>query len=242
MMIQYIGKCLLIEEGQREKKKEKVLVAGDIHLGFGGGKIGGIDIDKQLFDSVIVDFEKIFKKIGRADKIMLLGDLKHGFSGLGEGERYGLVNLFDYLDKKCGKIIAIKGNHDNYLMNITKRRGIRVCDFYIWNNYAFVHGDRDFPILYKNEVKVWVMGHLHPIISLKDGAKQENYKCFLEGGYRNKKIIILPSFIDVGGGFDIRNANIENNLAWNFHLDRFIIKIVGEDDKVLDFGKLGNLL
>lgn len=240
-MIRYRRKCLLIEEGEG-RNKERALVVGDIHLG-AIGKIGGVNVERQRYYEMIKELDNVFDGIGKVDKIILLGDLKDKFSGLEEEERYNIVNLFDYLEEKCKEIVVIRGNHDNYLLNILKYRGMGSYIFYIWKEYCFLHGDKDFAEIYDKEIKYWVMGHLHPAVSLREGTKTERYKCFLEGEFKMKKIIILPSFSEIGEGVDVLEVwgRSENNLAWNFDLGKFRVKIIGEKLEVLDFGKVSVL-
>src|SRR3989344_4826274 len=187
-MIKYIGKTLLIEE-----EDKKILVIGDLHLSFDGEGLGNV-LSAEVFEQSIKDFDEIFKEIGKIDKIVLLGDLKNRFGDLERNEREDLVNLFDYLEKKCNEIIIIKGNHDTFISGIAGKRNIDVIECYIFDKYCFLHGDKDFPQMYDKEVKCWIMGHLHPAIKLREGDKTEKYKCFLSGKYKGKKVVILPSF------------------------------------------------
>lgn len=244
-MIKYIGKCLLIE-----KEKEKIVVIGDIHLG-AGSEIEGINIVGEIEREMIKELEMVFDRIisdgagGKGeilDKIVLLGDLKNEFSHLMKEERYGLVNLFDYLDEKCEEIVVIRGNHDNYLLQILEKRGIKIYDYYFWNEYCFLHGDKDFKEIHGRKIIYWIISHLHPAISLREGVKIEKYKCFLKGKFKGKKIIILPSFADISEGIDVSLfEQNESNLAWRFDLKKFEVKIVGEKNEVLDFGVLGKI-
>lgn len=246
-MVLYLGKCLLIEEesdrGGKEgkKKKERVLVIGDIHLG-AIGEVGGVNLEVERYNEMIKELDSVFEKVGKMDKIILLGDLKDDFSRLKQEERYGLVNLFDYLEEKCKEIVVIRGNHDNYLLGILKYRRIEICDYYIWKKYCFLHGDGDFSDIYGEEIGVWVMGHLHPAISLREDVKEERYKCFLEGEFKGKKVVILPSFIDINEGVDVRLISVmKSNLAWKFNLKNFKVWVVGEGEGVLDFGVLDKI-
>lgn len=231
-MLKYIGKSLLIEGGN-----ERVLVIGDVHIGYGNrGEAMDIFVNSGLFDALIKDFEEISNAVGKIDKIILLGDLKHSLSAIADEEKYGLINLLDYLEKKTKEIVIIKGNHDNYLLNLTSRRKIKVLDYYIWKGYCFLHGDKDFLEIYDKKIKYWVMGHIHPAIKLYEGSKVEKYKCFLSGKFRGKKIIILPSFLEVGDGIDVRE--LDREMPWNFKLEDFDVFVVGSELEVLKFGKL----
>ena len=138
MKISYIGKCLLIEE-----KGEKILVIGDLHLGYEESlNRGGVFISRKMFDEMIAGLEMIFLKSGKVDKIILLGDVKHDFSGVLRQEWNDVSGLIDYLErwlKEGGEIIIIRGNHDNYLKNITLKKGVKVCDYFIFREFCFFY-------------------------------------------------------------------------------------------------------
>ena len=105
-----------------------------------------------------------------------------------------------------------------------------------------MHGDADFSDINKNEIKVWVMGHLHPAISLREDVKEERYKCFLEGEFKGKKVVILPSFIDINEGVDVRLFGVmKSNLAWKINFKKFRVWVVGENEQVLEFGILDRI-
>jgi metallophosphoesterase superfamily enzyme len=70
-------------------------------------------------------------------------------------------------------------------------------------------------------------------------VKEEKYKCFLEGKWRKRKIIIVPSFAEHREGSDPRDFSL--NLAWDFDVERFRVWIIGGQEEVLDFGVLGKL-
>ncbi len=232
MVVKYVGKCLWIESG-----KEKILAIGDVHIGYGRDEEAvGVMLNRSLFEDMIKDLDLVFSKIGKVSKIILLGDLKHSFSAPEKGERYDLVNLFDYLQRKAEEIIIIKGNHDTYILNVASGSGIKVFDYYIWKGYCFLHGDRDFKEIHDKKVMFWIMGHMHPAIKLKDGSKIEKYKCFLSGEYEKKEIIILPSLAEAGEGIDVRE--LDRELCWNFPLDKFEVHVVSSDLEVLNFGEL----
>ncbi|MEK6928440.1 MAG: metallophosphoesterase [Nanoarchaeota archaeon] len=233
--INYIGKCVLIDGG-----KERILVVGDLHFGYAERlKIGGVEIEEKRFLEMIEEFDEIFLKVGRGiSKIVLLGDLKHGFSELSINEREELGRFFDYLGGKCGEIVVIRGNHDNYLLNITKRRGLEIKESYFGEGCFFMHGDQEIKEMLGEKVGVVIMAHLHPIVELRGGVKSEKYKCFLEGNYKGKKIIILPSFADVGGGLDVRE--IIRKKIFGFNWKKFNVLAIGEKS-VLDFGELGKI-
>jgi putative SbcD/Mre11-related phosphoesterase len=65
LKIDYIGKCLLIE-----REGERVLVVGDLHLGYEGSlRNSGVMIPVDLYKQVMDDFEEIFSKINEKEFI-----------------------------------------------------------------------------------------------------------------------------------------------------------------------------
>jgi len=235
--LEYIGKCLLVNE-----KEKKILVVGDLHLGFEESlNESGIFIGRKMFGEMIGDFDKVFDAVGeRIDEIVLLGDVKHEFGRVLRQEWNDVLGLFDYLKGKCERIVLVKGNHDKIIEPIARERKIEVVDYYVVGKYCFLHGDRDFDEIWDNRIKAFVVGHVHPAVNLKDGVKVEKYKCFLVGKFKRKEIIAVPSFIEYYEGSDPREK--KNRLVWGVNLEKFDVKIVGEKDLgVLDFGKMDRL-
>lgn len=234
--IDYIGKCLLINS-----RGKKILVVGDLHIGYEQAlNESGVYIGREMYKEMIDYFDKLFEKIGKVDEIVLLGDVKHVFGNI-TGQEWGeMLSLFDYFEKKSSKIVIVKGNHDKIIEPIVKKRkNVESCDYYVYEEFAFVHGDRDFEEIYDKNLKYWIMGHGHPAVKIKEGVKIEKYKAFLVGEYKGREVIIVPSFLEANIGSDPRENNLY--LAWDFNLEKFNVKIVSEDLEVLDFGKLKKL-
>ena len=236
--IRYIGKCLLIS-----CRGERVLVVGDLHLGYEEAlNKSGVLVGRQMFDEMISDLNNVFGEVGRVNKVVLLGDVKHDFGGISRQEWKDVNAILDYFSSMCKKVIVIKGNHDNILFPILKKRKIKLLGCYIWKGFAFVHGDEDYPEIWSKDVETIIVGHGHPAVRLVDSVKSEKYKCFLVGKFKWKKIIVLPSFIDFYVGSDPREG--EMVVAWDVNWSNFDIKIVPEGGSELDalnFGKLKKL-
>lgn len=239
MKIEYIGKCLLIEE-----KEKRALIIGDLHLGYEEvlNKMG-VFVSRQMYDEMISDLEDVFERVGKVDFIVLLGDVKHEFSRNLRQEWNDVLNLLDYFNSKLnegGRTIVTRGNHDNYLKTIaSKREDVSVEDYFIFGKVCFVHGDKEFEVMKDEKISHWVMGHVHPAVKISDGMKTEKFKCFFSGKYDGKDIIIVPSFIEFKEGSDPRDSVVD--IPWKFDWERFRVKIVGEKLKVLDFGNLKDL-
>ena len=223
-----------------ESNSEKILVVGDLHLGYEGAlNETGILVTRKMFEEMISDLEKVFSRVGKVDKVVLLGDVKHVFGTVIKQEWEDVLSLFSFLEEKCEEIIIVKGNHDNILEPIVKKNGkVRLKDYFIMGSIVFLHGHRGFEEIWDDKVKTWIIGHVHPAVNLTDGVKVEKYKCFLQGRWKGKEVIIVPSFAEHSGGSDPRFEGM--SLAWAFNLKKFDVKVVS-DLEVLNFGKLEKL-
>jgi len=232
--IKYIGKCLLVGVGGK-----KLLAVGDLHLGYEEAlNISGVGVGRKLFGEMMQDFEEIFKKIGEVDEVVLLGDVKHVFGTILRQEREDFRRLLEFFGEKCGKVVIVQGNHDAICAFLI-RKNTEVRDFYCVGEVCFLHGDKDFEQIHGKGIKMWVVGHAHPAITLEHGAKQERYKCFLEGMWKGKKIVIVPSFSRHSEGSDISISDL--GLAWDINLEKFKVFVVDEGLETLDFGELRKL-
>jgi putative SbcD/Mre11-related phosphoesterase len=245
--IRYIGKCLLIETGEKEEKgRKRTLVIGDLHLGYEEAlNRTGVFVSRGMFEDLMSYLEKIFAEIGKVDEVVLLGDVKHDFGSILKQERNDSIKLINWLLERAKRVTIVKGNHDSILEPVLRGKDrVELLEYYFNDDVCFIHGDKDYDKIWEGKIKAVVMGHVHPAIRLNDGVKSEKYKCFLAGkikkGLKKKELIIVPSFSEHGGDLDVLNKDIE--LPWSLDLNKLEIKIVQEENlEVLNFGKLSKL-
>lgn len=232
----------------------------------------------EKLNSIFWDLAMEGKKI---KKVIILGDLKHEFNQISEAEWSETIKLLDYLDEKIIKIkvgkkedqnssvndknivnnqkqeeriILIKGNHDNILGPIAKKKEVVLKESYEYEGICFMHGDKLGKGIIDKKCfdgsKILILGHLHPAITLSDDYKREKYKCFLNGKWKingkTKEVYIIPSFSPISIGYDLNS--IENSkendkkdflIVNNKELLNFKIIIYNnKDKKEYDFGKL----
>jgi uncharacterized protein len=219
---------------------EKILVLGDLHLGWEESlNQQGIFVPRRQFEEITKDLNKVFEEIDKnkwiINEIVVLGDLKHEFGEISEQEWREVKGILDIFKTKAEKVILVKGNHDTVLGPIAERKELKVVDYCIRENICFAHGDKIFPEFLDKKIKIIVLGHRHPAIVLSDDYKKEKYKCFLVGKWKNKKIIILPSFFPFVEGSEV--SNLEDNMLFisENELKNFEVYVVG--DKTYKFGK-----
>ena len=137
-----------------------------------------------------------------------------------------------------GEVILVKGNHDTILAPIAKRKGLLVKDYYCFDNICVTHGDKIRIEKDAHDAEILIIANEHPAISVRDGVRSEKYKCFLIGTWHRKKLIVIPSFLPITEGTDIRqDERLCPYLQQN--LDNFEVFVVG--DKVYKFGKVKDI-
>ena len=104
-----------------------------------------------------------------------------------------------------------------------------------------LHGDK----ILDNMKKTLIIGHEHPAISLKKGARTEKYSCFLKGKYKKHELIVLPSFNLLVHGSDVLKEKLLSPFLDN--INNFEVFIVSPEEdlnnlsKVLYFGKIRDI-
>lgn len=243
---------------------DSTLVIADVHMGYEEAlNKQGILVPRLQFEDIVKRTERIFNilKNRKIEKIIINGDLKHEFGTISEQEWRNTLKFLDLLAKHCKEIVLIKGNHDTILGPIAKKRNVKVLENYIVepleknhnnektsilrktkkqskNKILIVHGNKipDKELL--KEASTIIIGHEHPAVSLKEGPRVEQFKCFLKGKYKGKNLIVQPSFNTIIEGIDILKDEILSPFLQQ-NLDNFEVYIV--EDKVYEFGKLKGL-
>lgn len=224
-----------------------VLVVGDLHMGYEHAiRQSGVLLPENQIKEIIDELKSIFgiikQKQIKLKRIIFLGDINHSF-GYERQERNYFREVFDFLKNYIPEknIIFIKGNHDTIDYSFGKMK-----NYYIYKNLAFIHGHKNFPKVFGKGIDFVVMGHIHPSIILKDrqNIKRERYKCFLTGKFKNKQVIILPSFLNITEGSSVNNYKDDYEDYFSIipkkSLMNFNVFVVGED-KIYGFGKVKEL-
>ncbi len=213
-------------------KKEKILIISDMHLGYEELlNKQGILLPKFQFKETFERLNKIFSKI-EIDKIVLNGDFKHEFGIISDSEWRDVLKILDLLIKNCKELILIKGNHDKILEPIAKKRDLSTRLYYKINDYYICHGEIIPEDLDFSSSKIIIIGHEHPAISIRSKTRSELYKCFLVGKFKNKKLIVIPSFNLVTEGTDVFKSRLLSPFLKQ-DLNEFEVYVVS--DKVYEF-------
>lgn len=238
---------------------DDALVIADAHIGYEEAlNKQGILVPRLQFEDIVRRIKRIFSllKGNELKTIVINGDLKHEFGTISEQEWRNTLKFLDLLAKHCNEVILVKGNHDTILGPIAKKRGIQFVERFGIGKTLITHGDR-VPDSLKGFETI-IIGHEHPAVSIKEGPRVEQFKCFLKGKYKGKNLIVQPSFNSIIEGTDILKDRILSPFLKQ-NLDNFDVYIVedgvypeikpysasdspkGSHSGVLYFGKLKNL-
>ena len=216
---------------------KKILIISDIHFGYEEALIEqGYLIPRHQYKDTLEKINKILKKT-KPETIIINGDLKHQFGSILRHEYIDSIDFLNFL-KKNHEVILIKGNHDKILDTIAEKVNLKTQLFYKVDNIYIFHGNfipKDKEFL---NAKTIIIGHEHPAITLEKNKRFEKFKCFLKGKYKNKLLIVQPSFNIMTIGTDVTKERIQSPLITN--IKDFKIFIV--EDKVYDFGKVKDFI
>ena len=221
--------------------KKKILIFGDVHIGYEEAmKNDGVYAPRITFSELRKEIEEIL--LLKPKLIIVNGDIKHEFGRISNQEWKDAIDFLDLL-LSTGKVILIKGNHDNFLEPIAVKRGVEVRDFYCFEDVCITHGHKVLldEKIYNKKTKAIIIGHEHPAVSITDGVKTETYKCFLKGKWKAKTLVVMPSFFSVFEGSDVTREKLLSPYLDERTIGNFEVYIVGEKDKVYRFGKLRSI-
>ncbi|HLC73172.1 MAG TPA: metallophosphoesterase [Candidatus Nanoarchaeia archaeon] len=230
-----IAKGIKIIDASLYFTEEKTIIIGDLHLGLEESYINrGTFLPKQQYNLI---HKNILKILGSVDvkKIIINGDLKHEFSRINKQEWTDVYNFLNLLSKNY-EVEIILGNHDVMIKKILKEQGYNVNDYICFRNLIVLHGD----IIPEEALdkEMVIIGHEHPSVCIKEGAKIEKYKCFIKGRWKDKALIVMPSFNPLIEGNDILTENFLSPFI-NKDVSDFELFVIG--NKVYNFGKVRNL-
>ncbi len=169
--------------------KHKILAFSDLHIGFSLNvtiPLNTYGLIKKTIENMIIQT--------KPKRIVICGDVKHEFSKTLKEEYVHIKDLI-LLIKPYNPII-IRGNHDNFLQNITQN-SVKILDKFEIGKYCFIHGHK-----LMNTNKTIIMGHEHPYTKLRDELGfSKNFKCHLI----NDNMIILPSINPLTYGNEVHS-------------------------------------
>ncbi|MDD4353549.1 MAG: metallophosphoesterase family protein [Candidatus Nanoarchaeia archaeon] len=139
------------------------LVISDLHIGFEKelqNKGYFIPSQSEIMLKSIISIKQ------GAEKIIILGDLKHEISPKYKKE---ITDFLAGLSKNFKEIIIIKGNHDGLIENYSKNfKNIIIKDELILDDYLFIHGHKMPSNEAIKKAKMLILGHFHANYEFKN--------------------------------------------------------------------------
>ncbi|MDI6806957.1 MAG: metallophosphoesterase [Candidatus Aenigmarchaeota archaeon] len=179
------------------------IAIADLHLGYELALAQqGIFVPETQLKEILKDLRGIFKKV-RAKDLIIVGDVKHEFGEASAQEWREVFKLIDFLRKEVERIVLVRGNHDNYLLNIISKIGMELHDpYYLAKGIFFVHGHERIKI--PKGAKTVVIAHEHPSLVLREGFDKVKVPCLLYGKtVGGKNFICLPAISSWASGTDV---------------------------------------
>ncbi len=227
---------------------ESALLLSDLHYGVEAEMLrGGVWVPNRSTSRT----EKVLKLIKetKAEKLILLGDVKHQVPHNSKQQRTDLEQFF-MATTRIAKVEIIPGNHDGGLQDIAPENvTFHESTGYVIGNVGLTHGHA-WPSQEVMNSELLVMGHEHPALSFRDRLdKLHSEPCWLRAPmiehekYEKvpEQLIVMPAFGELAG----RTMNREplkglgpllrNGLA-------YLSKARVETLEGLDFGELGSLI
>jgi putative SbcD/Mre11-related phosphoesterase len=220
---------------------DDTLVITDLHLGYEQSlNMDGIMIPKFQYQKILKRIMEIMEKT-KANQVVINGDLKHEFGRITRQEWKEALNFIEFLKENFKEVILLKGNHDNFTRFIAQKTDLEVYESYTITDFIIMHGDKIPDNLMAQEKSTIIIGHEHPCIGIRNGERLEKMKCFLKGSYKEKNLIVMPSFNFVTEGSDILHEKPLSPFLKHRSSDEFEVYGV-ENFEVLHFGRIKDIL
>ncbi len=207
------------------------LVVADIHIGIEYElSLSGIHIPTQVQRRT----DRLLRYIEdtKADRVILLGDIKHNVPWTSKLEREDIPHFLRSIAERA-TIDIVPGNHDSGLTYLIPwHEGLRIelhrSKGFVLQNIGFMHG-HTWPARELLSCDYVVMGHNHPSIRLADPLGHLSSQPvwirtrFVEAVFRgrytdlewfaNPRVIIMPAFNELAGGVAFNEATYDTLLG-----------------------------
>ena len=220
---------------------DRTLIISDLHIGYEQAlNRQGIMIPRFQYKKILERLEEIINKFN-IERIVVNGDIKHEFGRITRQEWDEALNFIIFLKNNFDDIVLLKGNHDNFTKFIADKTDLIVYETYILGDYIIMHGDKIPDDLMAKQESTIIIGHEHPCIGIRNGERFEKIKCYLKGSYKEKNLIVMPSFNFVSEGSDILHEKSLSPFLKKRSIDEFEVYGV-ENFEVLYFGRIKDIL
>ena len=220
---------------------DRTLIISDLHIGYEQAlNRQGIMVPRFQYKKILERLQEIINKYD-IDRIVVNGDIKHEFGRITRQEWDEALNFIIFLKNNFYEVILLKGNHDNFTRFIADKTELEVYETYTIGDFIIMHGDKIPDDLMTRDESTIIIGHEHPCIGIRNGERFEKIKCYLKGYYKEKNLIVMPSFNFVTEGSDILHEKSLSPYLKKRSMGELEVYGV-ENFEVLYFGRIKDIL
>jgi putative SbcD/Mre11-related phosphoesterase len=149
--------------------KKRTMIIADLHLGWEMAlSQQGIHVPSQM--PKLLSRLKTLLSAYKPERLLILGDVKYTVATADMGEWHDIPDFFNELKKEVKEISIIRGNHDGNIEPLLPENiEILPATGTIVGDVGFFHGHK-WPSPTILTCKTLVMGHVHPVVVLRDPA------------------------------------------------------------------------
>lgn len=150
-------------------KESKIIIIADLHIGWEMAlSQNGIHVPSQT-PKLLAKLKTLLREY-RPTKLVVLGDVKHTVAKAEMSEWLDIPDFFNSLKGLVQETLIVRGNHDGNLEPLLPESvKLLPSTGEIISNVGFFHGHQ-WPSARLLGCKTLVMGHVHPVVVLRDPA------------------------------------------------------------------------
>ena len=212
--------------------KERALAISDLHLGYEGAlQEAGVAIPRRQKGVMLERLDRLLTTY-EPERVIVNGDFKHEFSRNLEEEWKDVKDVLNFLYKRTVPVL-VRGNHDNYLMQILSTKGLDLLRKYELGGFTFVHGHDDLGVQ-----GPLVLGHEHPAVKLRDSV---GATFSLPAFVVQDDLILLPAFSPLALGVNVTERPKLSPLLQGRNLSSARVFAIDDTIGLMDFGRVRDL-
>lgn len=187
-----------------------------------------------------------------AERLVLLGDVKHSIPGAGSEEMLELRNFFSSLSEKA-EIVVVKGNHDGNIGEFAREAKIFGSSGTVVDEVGLFHGNA-WPAPGVVECGWAILGHIHPCVEVADSeGRRTTERAWAVGKSDGKKLlerypdangklnlVLMPAFNPLVGCHPLNGKGIRKGVPGPF-LSKGMFKLADAQIHLLSGVGLGRL-
>jgi putative SbcD/Mre11-related phosphoesterase len=224
-------------------KTQETLVLADLHIGLEHELMGdGTYLPVLQYPSIEKSILGLVEECS-PKTLIINGDFKHEFGKITNQEWTEILNLWDALKRVEVGLELVRGNHDNFLINILKQRKKDIhFPSMINGNVLITHGHKPFHI--PDDITTIILAHEHPALAFRDDAGgKHRFKCYLYGRFKGLDVLVIPAYSPLAAGVPVNSHKKKKFMtAWLNKIDTDdFIPVIVDSGEMLKFPPLKDL-